>query len=40
MIMPEPPKQAVMASLSTSQPMSKIKEKKVALNPDFIGKPF
>jgi ribosomal protein S19 len=31
---------AVMVSLSTSQPMSKIKERKATLNPDFIGKPF
>jgi len=33
MIMPESPKQAVMVSLSTSRPMSKIKERKVILPP-------
>jgi len=38
--MPDSPTLAVMVSLSTSQPMSKIKERKVTLNPDFIGKPF
>jgi len=32
MIMPDSPTLAVMASLSTSQPMSKIKERKVTLN--------
>jgi len=32
MIMPEPPKQAVMLSLSTSHPISKTKERKVILN--------
>jgi len=33
MIMPDSPTLAVMVSLSTSQPMSKIKERKVTLNP-------
>ena len=32
MIMPDSPTLAVMVSLSTSQPMSKIKERKVTLN--------
>jgi len=38
--MPDLPTLAVMDSLSTYQPMSKIKERKVTLNPDFVGKPF
>jgi len=34
MIMPDSPTLAVMVSLNTSQPMSKIKERKVTLNPE------
>jgi len=36
MIMPDSPTLAVMVALSASQPMSKIKERKVTLN----GEPF
>jgi len=39
MIMPDSPTLAVMASLSTPQPMSKIKERKITPEPrlPFVG---
>jgi len=37
MIMPDSPTLAVMVLLSTPQPMSKIKERKVTLNPEPVN---